>query len=61
MPDNRRHDMGPGGNCICPKCNKEVPHQKGTPCMELRCPACGAKMLREDSFHHQKVQEKKKK
>jgi predicted RNA-binding Zn-ribbon protein involved in translation (DUF1610 family) len=61
MPDNRRHDMGPGGNCVCPKCNKEIPHQKGTPCMELKCPECGAKMLRKDSFHHQKVQEKKKK
>ncbi len=24
-------DMGPGGNCICPKCNKEVQHQQGTP------------------------------
>ena len=38
-----------------------TPHPKGTPCMDLRCPKCGAKMLRKDSFHHQKVQEKKNK
>jgi hypothetical protein len=38
--------MGPGGNCICPKCGKAVPHQQGVPCSWVPCPACGAAMTR---------------
>ena len=56
----RRHEMGPGGYCICPKCNKKTPHLRDTPCQEQRCPECGAKMLREGSYHHQLSQQKKK-
>ncbi|MCP5371403.1 MAG: ferredoxin [Hyphomicrobiales bacterium] len=53
----RRHDMGhhgaaEAGACICPKCDTRIPHQKGVPCQDARCPACGAKMLREGSHHH---------
>jgi len=39
--------MGPGGNCVCPKCGKTVPHQQGLPCTEVKCPGCGAAMTRE--------------
>lgn len=49
----RRHEMGAGGRCICPKCGETVVHHRGVPCQEERCPACGAKMLREGSQHHQ--------
>jgi len=38
--------QGDGGAsiCICPKCNKELPHVKGTPCNEVTCPDCGTPM-----------------
>jgi len=39
--------MGPGGNCVCPKCGKTVPHQQGLPCSQVKCPACGAAMTRQ--------------
>ena len=52
MSVERRHDMGVGGNCICPKCEARVPHEQGVPCQEARCPGCGTKMLREGSHHY---------
>jgi len=39
--------MGPGGNCVCPKRGKTVPHQQGLPCSQVKCPACGAAMTRQ--------------
>ena len=38
---------GPGGNCVCPKCGKTVSHQRGAPCIQMTCPACGAAMTRQ--------------
>jgi predicted Fe-Mo cluster-binding NifX family protein len=38
---------GPGGNCVCPKCGHRETHQQGVPCMERKCPKCGAAMARE--------------
>jgi hypothetical protein len=61
MVAQRRHDMGSGGECVCPKCGEKVPHTRGVPCQEERCPACGAKMLREGSRHHQLLLEKRAK
>jgi hypothetical protein len=48
-----KHNMGCGGNCICPKCGEQISHRRGTPCQEERCPKCDTKMLREGSFHHE--------
>jgi len=31
-------------NCVCPQCNQEVPHRRGTPCSETKCPKCGTPM-----------------
>jgi len=38
---------GPGGNCVCISCGEKVPHQRGTPCNQMKCPKCGAIMTRE--------------
>jgi electron transport complex protein RnfB len=38
--------LGPGGNCVCPKCGHTVVHQRGTPCFNLKCPKCGTPMTR---------------
>jgi predicted amidophosphoribosyltransferase len=54
-----KHEMGSGGNCICPKCDSRIPHRDGIPCREERCPECGAKMFREGSEHHRLLLEKR--
>jgi electron transport complex protein RnfB len=38
---------GPGGNCLCPNCGHRIPHQVGQRCIDLACPKCGTKMIRE--------------
>ncbi len=52
MSGQNRHNMGGGGNCICPKCDYKVAHKSGIPCQDERCPNCNAKLLREGSNHH---------
>jgi len=38
--------LGPGGECVCPKCGYRAPHTVGAPCMHQKCPKCGATMAR---------------
>jgi hypothetical protein len=38
---------GAGGNCVCPKCGKTAPHQRGIPCLQVACPDCGTAMTRQ--------------
>mgnify|MGYP006271193439 CR=1 FL=1 len=52
MAAPRRHEMGAGGECICPKCETKVAHRAGVPCQDTACPNCGAKMLRVGSAHY---------
>lgn len=61
MAMKRRHEMGIGGRCLCPKCGEAIAHQRGIPCQEQRCRYCGVKMLREDSYHHRLFKEKQAK
>ena len=58
MTVERRHEMGAGGYCVCPKCSEKTQHHDGIPCQEERCPTCGAKLLREGSKHHKLFQQK---
>jgi hypothetical protein len=30
---------------VCPKCGTEIPHKKGEPCSQSKCPKCGAGMV----------------
>ena len=61
MAAKRKYEMGPDGRCICPKCDEKIDHRRGTPCQDERCPSCGAKMLREGSYHHRLFEEKQAK
>jgi predicted DNA-binding protein (UPF0251 family) len=56
--DQRLHKDGTGF-CICLHCNTKAPHQPGVPCRERKCPQCGKKMVRENSYHHQLYIKKK--
>jgi len=38
--------LGPGGECVCPNCGTVISHSRGTPCYQITCPKCGAKMTR---------------
>lgn len=42
----RRGGGGPGGDCVCPQCDRTMPHQRGVPCTEMICPECGTPMFR---------------
>lgn len=37
---------GPGGNCLCLSCGRQVSHDAGQPCNQRNCPECGAIMTR---------------
>lgn len=61
MQNQQKLGMGRGGYCLCPKCGAKFPHRPGVPCKEERCPKCGVAMVREGSYHHQLIEEKKHK
>ena len=56
---NNKQRLGKGGECICPKCNTTVKHERGVPCHDSKCPECGSKMLRIGSDHHMQWLNKK--
>jgi hypothetical protein len=38
---------GPDGECVCPSCGHKLPHQAGQRCLDIPCPKCGTRMVRE--------------
>ncbi|MEJ2672680.1 MAG: hypothetical protein P8168_10885 [Deltaproteobacteria bacterium] len=32
--------------CQCPECGASVPHERGIPCFQVKCPQCGKPMVR---------------
>ena len=44
--------MGARGDCTCVKCGYSIPKKPGTPCMQEKCPHCGAVLLRKDGRHY---------
>ncbi len=38
---------------------EKIPHKAGIPCREEKCPKCGTKMVREGSYHHKLINNKK--
>lgn len=38
--------QGPGGYCVCPKCNYIVAHKNGMPCTNRICPRCNLNLMR---------------
>jgi hypothetical protein len=38
--------FGPGGYCVCPGCGRKLPHERGVPCFQVKCPSCGMSMTR---------------
>jgi len=43
----KRFGLGPGGFCVCPACGTKIPHQRGIPCYQQKCPKCGQRMIRQ--------------
>jgi len=37
---------GPTGDCVCEKCGYRMPHQRGVPCSDLKCPKCNINLIR---------------
>ena len=59
MVTERKHEMGAGGFCLCPRCGEKIPHIRGERCIEQRCPKCNSKMIREGSDHHERIERKR--
>jgi len=53
------YKLGAGGFCICPKCGYKKTHARGIPCREENCPNCKVRLIREGSFHHEKIKQMK--
>jgi hypothetical protein len=65
MHDGHLHDhhsgLGPEGFCVCPKCGYKKVHTPGIPCRDERCPNCGSALIREGSYHHRLIEERRRK
>ncbi len=53
--------LGPSGKCVCMKCGYSAPKRAGVPCLDERCPTCGAALVREGGAHYQQSVKNKNK
>ncbi len=47
MGGGNKPGSGPSGNCVCPQCGFKVEHAVNQRCLDIPCPKCGTKMVRE--------------
>jgi hypothetical protein len=40
-----RQGFGGRDFCYCPTCKEKVPHERGTPCVNQKCPKCGGALV----------------
>lgn len=40
----RGQGLGGSADCVCPKCGEKVPHTRGIPCLQTKCPKCETPM-----------------
>jgi len=40
----RGQGLGGTAECVCPDCEEKVPHTRGIPCIQMKCPKCGSRM-----------------
>ena len=45
--DKNQNHSEPEQFCVCPACRKRINQPEGTLCSIIRCPECGAHMIRE--------------
>lgn len=50
----RRRKIGSVSECICFNCGTRIPHKRGVPCFEERCPKCGITMEKAKHFNSRK-------
>lgn len=36
--------LGGSADCVCPKCGETMPHRRGVPCSQSKCPKCDTPM-----------------
>lgn len=52
-PQNKESDEM--GFCVCPACGSKQPHKAGIPCKSILCNKCKVHLIRENSMHHQRI------
>jgi len=52
--------MGPSGTCVCLKCGYSISKRRGVPCLDEKCPKCGAALVRKGGDHYFKANKTKK-
>lgn len=52
MSDVRGKGMGPSGTCVCLKCGYSISKRRGVPCLDEKCPKCGAVLVRKGGAHY---------
>lgn len=40
----RGQGLGGTAECVCPNCGEKIPHRRGIPCSETKCPKCQTPM-----------------